>query len=66
VPFTLHPDAVINTRPRSRWKSHAAALVSSAGFTFLFFWLHRLRLRVLRPSPAGRICGRENRLEVSA
>jgi len=50
VSFTLHPDAVINTRAKVEVESRMlqVLLASAAGFTVLFFWLHRLRLRVLR------------------
>jgi heme exporter protein C len=50
VQFTLHPDAVINTRAKVEVESRMlqVLLASSLGFTVIFFWLHRLRLRLLR------------------
>jgi len=41
VSFTLHPDAVINTRAKVEVESHMlqVLLASAAGFTVLFFWL---------------------------
>jgi heme exporter protein C len=48
--FTLHPDAVVNTRgdvdvePRML----AVLIASSVGFTVLFFWMHALRARLAR------------------
>jgi heme exporter protein C len=50
VPFTLHPEPVMNQElevkmdPRIGW----VLAVSSLGFNVFFFWLHRLRWRVLR------------------
>jgi heme exporter protein C len=50
VSFTLHPDAVINTRAKVEVESRMlqVLLMSSLGFNVLFFWLHRIRLRLLR------------------
>jgi heme exporter protein C len=48
--FTLHPDAVVNTRgdvdvePRML----AVLIASSVGFTVLFFWMHAVRARLAR------------------
>jgi len=69
VSFTLHPDAVINTRAKVEVESRMlqVLLASSAGFTVLFFWLHRLRLRVLRlAARRGHPVGTDPALEVSA
>ncbi len=49
ITYSLHPDAVINTRgtvdvePRML----VVLLAGAAGFTALFFWLHDLRTRLL-------------------
>jgi heme exporter protein C len=50
VSFTLHPDAVINTRAKVEVESRMlqVLLMSSFGFNVLFFWMHRVRLRLLR------------------
>lgn len=46
--FTLHPDAVINTKGKIDVDSRMlqVLLASSAGFTVLFFWMHSLRRRL--------------------
>lgn len=47
--FTLHPDAVINTRGKVEVESRMLQVLvaSAAGFTALFFWMHSLRRRLL-------------------
>lgn len=46
--FTLHPEAVINAQGKVEVEPRmlAVLLASSAGFTALFFWIHRLRTRL--------------------
>jgi heme exporter protein C len=46
--FTLHPDAVINLRGKVDVEARMLTVLvaSSAGFTALFFWVHRLRTRL--------------------
>jgi heme exporter protein C len=48
--YTLHPDAVINVRRKVDVDPRMlqVLIMSSLGFNVLFFWIHRLRLRVLR------------------
>ncbi|HEV8629863.1 MAG TPA: cytochrome c biogenesis protein CcsA [Thermoanaerobaculia bacterium] len=48
--FTLHPDAVVNTRGKVDVDARMlqVLLVSALGFNVFFFWLHRLRWRLLR------------------
>ena len=55
VEFTLHPEPVVNTDAELKMDPRIgiALLASAIGFTVLFFWLHRLRWRVLRLA-AGR------------
>jgi len=50
VSFTLHPDAVINTRAKVEVESRMlqVLLASSLGFNVLFFWMHGVRVRLLR------------------
>jgi heme exporter protein C len=50
VTYTLHPEAVINTRGKVEVEAHMlqVLLASAFGFTVVFFWLHRLRWRLLR------------------
>lgn len=50
VTYTLHPDAVINTRGKVEVEARMlqVLLMSGLGFTAFFFWLHRLRWRLLR------------------
>jgi heme exporter protein C len=50
VTYTLHPEAVINTRGKVEVEARMlqVLLASGLGFTVVFFWLHRLRWRVLR------------------
>lgn len=47
--FTLHPDAVINTRGKVEVESRMLQVLvaSSLAFTVLFFWMHSLRCRLL-------------------
>lgn len=53
--FTLHPDAVINTKGKVEVESRMlqVLLASSAGFTILFFWMHSLRRRLLDLAARG-------------
>lgn len=46
--FSLHPEAVINARGKVEVEPRmlAVLIASSAGFTVLFFWVHRLRIRL--------------------
>ncbi|GMU65328.1 MAG: heme exporter protein C [Acidobacteriota bacterium] len=48
--FTLHPDAVVNTRGKVDVEPRmlAVLIASSVGFTVLFFWMHALRARLAR------------------
>jgi len=48
--FTLHPQPVVNTAAKVdvEIRMLTVLLASSLGFTALFFWVHRLRLRLLR------------------
>ena len=50
VEFTLHPEPVVNSDAELEMDPRIAItlLVSALGFTVLFFWLHRVRWRVLR------------------
>ena len=50
VSFTLHPEPVVNTDAEFKMDARIGWVLalSSLGFTALFFWLHRLRWRVLR------------------
>lgn len=49
VAFTLHPDPVVNPEGQINMESRMlqVLLASTAGFTVLFFWLHRLQWRLL-------------------
>jgi heme exporter protein C len=49
ITYSLHPDAVINTRGSVDMEPRMlqVLLAGAAGFTALFFWLHDLRTRVL-------------------
>jgi heme exporter protein C len=46
--FSLHPEAVINARGKVEVEPRmlTVLIASSAGFTVLFFWMHRLRTRL--------------------
>lgn len=48
--FTLHPDAVVNTRGEVDVEPRmlTVLIASSVGFTLLFFWMHALRARLAR------------------
>ncbi len=48
VEFTLHPDSVINQRGSVDMESRMlqVLLAATVGFTALFFWLHRLQIRI--------------------
>lgn len=48
--FTLHPDAVVNTRGEVDVEPRmlTVLIASSLGFTVLFFWMHALRARLAR------------------
>jgi heme exporter protein C len=48
--FTLHPEPVINATAKVEMESRMllVLLASSLGFTVFFFWVHRVRLRLLR------------------
>ncbi len=50
VTYTLHPEAVINARGKVEMEARMlqVLLASACGFTVVFFWLHRLRWRLLR------------------
>jgi heme exporter protein C len=50
VKYTLHPDAVINTRKKIEVEARMlqVLIASSLGFNVVFFWVHRIRLRLLR------------------
>lgn len=49
ITFSLHPEPVINASGRVEMEPRMlqVLLASGAGFTALFFWLHRLRTRLL-------------------
>jgi heme exporter protein C len=49
ITYSLHPDAVINTRGKVDMEPHMllVLLAGAAGFTALFFWLLNLRTRLL-------------------
>jgi heme exporter protein C len=49
ITYSLHPDAVINTRGKVEMEPRMllVLLAGAAGFTALFFWLHSLRTRLL-------------------
>jgi heme exporter protein C len=49
ITFSLHPEPVINASGRVEMESRMlqVLLASGAGFTALFFWLHRLRTGLL-------------------
>ncbi len=49
ITYSLHPDAVINTRGKVEMEPRMllVLLAGSAGFTALFFWMHNLRTRLL-------------------
>ena len=53
--FTLHPDAVINTKGKVEVESRMlqVLLAASVGFTILFFWMHSLRRRILDLAARG-------------
>jgi heme exporter protein C len=48
--YTLHPDAVINVRRKIDVEARMlqVLILSSGGFNVFFFWVHRVRLRLLR------------------
>jgi heme exporter protein C len=48
--FTLHPEPVINAAGKVEMNPRMlqVLLASVAGFTVVFFWMHRLRVRLLR------------------
>jgi heme exporter protein C len=48
--FSLHPEPVINAAAKVEMESRMllVLLASSLGFTLFFFWVHRIRLRLLR------------------
>jgi len=48
ITFSLHPESVINTSGEVEMESRmlTVLLTGSAGFTALFFWMHRLALRL--------------------
>jgi heme exporter protein C len=50
VPITLHPDPVVNRDAELRMDPRIGYVLaaSALGFNVFFFWLHRLRWRVLR------------------
>jgi heme exporter protein C len=50
VSFTLHPEPVINQEAEVKMDARIGWVLaaSSLGFNLLFFWVHRLRWRVLR------------------
>jgi heme exporter protein C len=50
VPYTLHPKPVVNEEMNVQMDARIGwvLLLSSLGFNVLFFWMHRLRWRVLR------------------
>jgi len=50
ITFSLHPESVINASGKVEMESRmlTVLLTGSAGFTALFFWMHRLALRVRR------------------
>lgn len=56
VPFTLHPESVINTRGEVEMNRRMleVLLASAVGFTGLFFWMHRLQCRIMRGVRTGR------------
>jgi heme exporter protein C len=58
VDFTLHPEPVVNSDTEFKMDPRIGVVlaVSSLGFTALFFWLHRLRWRILRLA-ARRVAG---------
>lgn len=46
--FSLHPDTVVNTRGRVEMESRMLQVLaaSSLAFTVLFFWIHRIQVRL--------------------
>jgi len=46
--FSLHPDTVVNVRGKIEMESRMlqVLIASSLGFTALFYWVHRLQVRV--------------------
>lgn len=46
--FSLHPDTVVNTRGRIEMESRMLQVLaaSSLAFTVLFFWIHRIQMRL--------------------
>ena len=46
--FSLHPDTVVNTRGRVEMESRMLQVLaaSSLAFTVLFFWIHRIQMRL--------------------
>lgn len=50
ITFSLHPESVINTTGKVEMESRmlTVLLTGSAGFTALFFWMHRIAVRVRR------------------
>ena len=48
ITYSLHPEPVINARGKIDMESRMlqTLLASTAGFTALFFWLHRLATRL--------------------
>lgn len=48
--FTLHPEPVVNEEAKLEMDPRIGVvlLMSAVGFTVLFYWLHRLRWRLLR------------------
>jgi heme exporter protein C len=49
ITFSLHPDSVVNARGTIDMESRMVQVLfaSVAGFTALFFWMHRLQCRLL-------------------
>jgi heme exporter protein C len=57
--FSLHPDTVVNLRGRIEMESRMRQVLaaSSLAFTVLFFWIHRIQVRLkarAERAPLGR------------
>ena len=57
--FSLHPDSVVNLRGRIEMESRMRQVLaaSSLAFTVLFFWIHRIQVRLkarAERAPLGR------------
>jgi heme exporter protein C len=55
VPFTLHPEPLVNQDLEVKMDPRIGYVLaaSSVGFNVFFFWLHRVRWRILRLQASG-------------